>query len=367
MMTAIQVSRRAALSAAASVRKPSGFPRNGQTVWGLFLGVCLALVSIGATSCSQTTSGVASSEAPPAEVLPSDVRELEVPPYQLMAGDTVELLIHFDSRTREDFLLSQGDLVEVKFIDTPELNQEQPVRADGKISLPYIGDVSVANLGPDAVREEVQKRYAKEMKSPQVVVLVKASNVRFQELKNSFQNAPRGQSRLIKVRPDGVMTFPLLGDINVTGMNLSKVSEIVNTRYRELDSSITTTLLLETSSGSRFSVLGAVNVPGYYIADRPITLFEAVAMASGFRNDARVGEVLLIRRNGTRVEYESVDMRTILKVNGVRTIQQVKVNDVVYVPRAKLAHASDVATYIGNVLFFRGADISASRSLDPRP
>src|SRR5262245_65921050 len=51
---------------------------------------------------------------------------------------------------REPYHIRSGDLLDVRFYKTPELNVEKvPVRKDGKISLDLVGDVQAAGLEPD--------------------------------------------------------------------------------------------------------------------------------------------------------------------------------------------------------------------------
>jgi protein involved in polysaccharide export with SLBB domain len=46
-------------------------------------------------------------------------------------------------------VLRQGDTVKVTFPGSPNLNQTEQVRLDGKISLPLVGDVQAAGQTPD--------------------------------------------------------------------------------------------------------------------------------------------------------------------------------------------------------------------------
>src|SRR5438270_7448815 len=41
-------------------------------------------------------------------------------------------------------ILASGDVVKLTFSSAPELNQSQKVRADGKLSLPLVGEVDAA-------------------------------------------------------------------------------------------------------------------------------------------------------------------------------------------------------------------------------
>lgn len=56
--------------------------------------------------------------------------------------------------------LLPGDEIEVKFFYTPQLNEEQRVRPDGKIALQLVGEVEAEGLAPAELREELMRLYA---------------------------------------------------------------------------------------------------------------------------------------------------------------------------------------------------------------
>jgi len=70
--------------------------------------------------------------------------------------------------------LGAGDVVEVRFFYTPELNVSQTVRPDGKIALQLIGEVSVQDKSPADVRKELLGLYRPHLKEPDVAVVVQS-------------------------------------------------------------------------------------------------------------------------------------------------------------------------------------------------
>ena len=73
----------------------------------------------------------------------------------------------------EPLTLSPGDVIDVKFFYTPELDESQIVRPDGFISLQLVGDVRVTNLTPGGLQQELLRRYAPHLKNPKITVLVR--------------------------------------------------------------------------------------------------------------------------------------------------------------------------------------------------
>jgi len=70
--------------------------------------------------------------------------------------------------------LVPGDVIEVKFFYTPELNESQTVRPDGKITLQLIGEIKVEGKIPAELRDELLKLYAPHLKNPEVAVIIRS-------------------------------------------------------------------------------------------------------------------------------------------------------------------------------------------------
>jgi protein involved in polysaccharide export with SLBB domain len=75
-------------------------------------------------------------------------------------------------------MLTPGDMVDVKFYYTPEMNESQTIRPDGKISLQLLGDVDVMGKTPEQVRKELIAAYSSHLKDPDVVVILRSMNER---------------------------------------------------------------------------------------------------------------------------------------------------------------------------------------------
>ena len=74
--------------------------------------------------------------------------------------------------------LAPGDLLEIKFFYAPDLNEEQQIRPDGKITLQLAGDVTAAGLTPEDLQKELEKKYTGLIENPSVAVIVRELNHR---------------------------------------------------------------------------------------------------------------------------------------------------------------------------------------------
>lgn len=69
--------------------------------------------------------------------------------------------------------LAPGDELDLRFFYTPELNDIQVIRADGKITLQLVGDVSAAGLTPPELQKTLEERYAGLIEKPSVAVIAR--------------------------------------------------------------------------------------------------------------------------------------------------------------------------------------------------
>lgn len=74
--------------------------------------------------------------------------------------------------------LGPGDVLDFKFFNTPELNDNQTVRPDGKVTLQLVGEVAVQGKTPEELRAELIKLYTPSLKNPEVVVIIRSLNER---------------------------------------------------------------------------------------------------------------------------------------------------------------------------------------------
>jgi polysaccharide export outer membrane protein len=84
------------------------------------------------------------------------------------------------------------------------------------------------------------------------------------------------------VRPDGILTLPLIGDIRVAGKTPSQVKEEVKRRFGEyVKADLSVNVVVTGFNSYRFVVTGQVGHPGTQSPKYFVTASEAMAMAGG--------------------------------------------------------------------------------------
>jgi polysaccharide export outer membrane protein len=72
----------------------------------------------------------------------------------------------------EAYIMDVGDMVQINIWKNPELSVAEPIRPDGKISLPLIGDVMAAGLEPEELARDIEEKLSSYVKNPNVTVIL---------------------------------------------------------------------------------------------------------------------------------------------------------------------------------------------------
>ncbi len=97
------------------------------------------------------------------------------------------------------------------------------------------------------------------------------------------------------VRPDGMITLPLIGDVIAAGKTPSELREMITNMLLEFQRSVVVSVIAKQINSYRIFILGEVKTPGPYTLKRKTYLLQAIAMAGGFNQFASENKIVLIR------------------------------------------------------------------------
>ena len=72
----------------------------------------------------------------------------------------------------DSYKIAVGDQVQINVWKNPELSLSVPVRPDGKISLPLIGDVMATGMTPEGLSRKIEGMLSEYVRSPNVTVIL---------------------------------------------------------------------------------------------------------------------------------------------------------------------------------------------------
>src|SRR5271169_5096350 len=102
-------------------------------------------------------------------------------------------------------------------------------------------------------------------------------------------------SRAVPVRPDGMITLPLVGEIQAKGMTPVQLQDEITASLKKFMSDPQVTVIVVEVRSLTFNVVGQVLKPGYYPLTRRMTVLDAIALSGGFRDFAKVKKIYVLR------------------------------------------------------------------------
>lgn len=120
-------------------------------------------------------------------------------------------------------------------------------------------------------------------------------------------------NQTLSVQPDGYVSLHNLGDMHVEGMTLPELTKAVQREYSKILKDPTIVVELKDFEKPYFIAGGEVGHPGKYELRDDTTVAQAIAIAGGFRDHAKISQVLLFRRvNDDWDEVKEVNLKTLL-------------------------------------------------------
>lgn len=115
-------------------------------------------------------------------------------------------------------------------------------------------------------------------------------------------------SRVTAIRPDGLISMPIIGDVQASGLTADGLAHRIAERLKQFvaGSPAVSVSVKELNSYSIF-VLGEVNKPGKYQAKSYVTLLQAISMSGGFTDYAKKNKLQIVRNrlNGDNKLHET--------------------------------------------------------------
>ena len=140
-------------------------------------------------------------------------------------------------------------------------------------------------------------------------------------------------SRMVPVRSDGKISLPLIGEVQAAGRTPKELESQIAKGLRDYISEPEVTVIVQETKSRRFSILGQVQRPGSYLLNGDMRVLDAIAIAGGFRDFAKVKNIRILRQ---QAEGKQLSLPFNYKdvVKGANPGQNVELQpkDTIYVP-----------------------------------
>ncbi len=136
----------------------------------------------------------------------------------------------------------------------------------------------------------------------------------------------------VLVRPDGKISFPLLGDIQAAGWTPAEFSKAIEINLKKYVENPTVTIHVIDPQSKKIFILGEVEETGEYPLRQKLSVLQAIAIAGGFTEWASKKEIILLRNeNGQEKRYE-INFEKIVSGKDISQNLQLKSGDTIVVP-----------------------------------
>jgi len=260
------------------------------------------------------------------------------------------------AQTAAEPRLGKGDVLSISVYDEPDLTiSEVPIRPDGKISFPLVGDIQADGRTVDEVNAELTDRLRQYLLAPKVSVIVTAFN--------SLNYVISGEV----VKP-GV--YPLVTDVTITaalakagGLNkgqfrsssveladlthafISRQGKLLPVDFVRLlrqgdmrfDIALQAGDYISIPSGlsKEVYIIGEVSKPALFAFREEMPMSRTVALAEGFTRDADLSRIHVIRGSLSNPRVIVTDFNKVIA--GQQQDVQLEPGDVVFVPPTGLS------------------------------
>jgi len=134
------------------------------------------------------------------------------------------------------------------------------------------------------------------------------------------------------VRLDGMITFPLLNDIQAKGRTPMQVKQDIEEKLKGYVESPVVTVTVRASGSKRFYILGEVVRTGEYPLVKGLTVLQAFALAGGFTEWASKKEIILLRNEDGKEKIYRVNYKEIIKGQDFSQNIKLQPDDTIIVP-----------------------------------
>jgi polysaccharide export outer membrane protein len=97
------------------------------------------------------------------------------------------------------------------------------------------------------------------------------------------------------VRPDGKISFPLIGELQASGLTPEQLGKDITAALTKLINGPEVTVSLVSVNSKRYYIDGEVNKTGEFKLVTPTTILEALSIAGGFREFAKTTKIRILR------------------------------------------------------------------------
>jgi polysaccharide export outer membrane protein len=137
-------------------------------------------------------------------------------------------------------------------------------------------------------------------------------------------------SRVVPVRPDGMISLPLLDDVKASGMTPMELRDLIAKKLTEFQPSPAVSVIVNEVKSFKVAVIGEVLRPARYELKSRTTVLDVLALAGGFNQFASRARLVVLRTEGNKQNRIAVNYNKVINGEGDNPV--LRPGDILIVP-----------------------------------
>ena len=151
-------------------------------------------------------------------------------------------------------------------------------------------------------------------------------------LMKAWKTESRQMLKQVLVRPDGGISFPLAGNVVAAGKSVDELQSLITEQLTKYIPDPVVTVSTRQLSGNKVYVIGQVNRPGEFLANRYMDVVQALSVAGGMTPYAAANKIKVLRRENGQLTAILFRYGDIEKGENLEQNIMLQSGDVVLVP-----------------------------------
>lgn len=156
------------------------------------------------------------------------------------------------------------------------------------------------------------------------------------------QQMDLGANKTFIIRPDGYVSFPMVGNIKADGMTVEEFTQSLTNSLSTYIINPDVSVNVAKLGGVRVYVFGEINKPGAYTLTKSSTVIDAIGAAGSFNWDTAKKKIFLIHQNDPTKPIE-INLNNILKTGDMSQNYVMREGDILYLTKnSKISFSRDI-------------------------
>jgi len=136
----------------------------------------------------------------------------------------------------------------------------------------------------------------------------------------------------VTVRSDGMITLPLVGDVQAAGRTATQLTEDIRNLAARLLTEPVVNVFVRQVNSRKVYITGEVKMPGMYPLTSPRTVIQLIAMAGGVLEFAKAGDITVLRKDGNVSQAFKFNYNNVARGQSLEQNLELRPGDTVVVP-----------------------------------